>query len=152
VRASTASEGALENRAQSLSLGGGKALDLCGRLVETLKETLALLPSVGCEHHLFHPPIPRVGAALDQPTRLQSVDDARDVRRIAVESLGYATHRDGCLRVEPFEYLTLSLGQAELGGHRRKAPSFGAEHLKQQRPNLGCRGFHADILLDFLDR
>ena len=107
---------------------------------------------MGCEDHLFHPSIPRVGAALDQPARLQSVDDAGDVRRIAVEGLGYATHRDGGLGIEQLEYLTLSLGQAELGGHRRKAPSFGAEHLKQQRPNLGGRGFHADILLDFLDR
>jgi len=86
---------------------------------------------MGCEDHLFHPSIPRVGAALDQPARLQSVDDAGDVRRIAVESLGYATHRYGRLRVEPFEYLTLSFGQAELGGYGRKAPSLSAEHLKE---------------------
>jgi len=36
VLAPTASEGALEHRAQSLSLGGGKRLDLRWRLVETL--------------------------------------------------------------------------------------------------------------------
>jgi citrate synthase len=110
------------------------------RLLEALGEALADLgAALGDGEHL-HAPVVRRAAALDEAAVLEAVDDARDVRVVAVQGVGELAHRDRPVGIEDAEGADLRRRELELGRDGEEAAARGVEQLVHERPGLAGRG------------
>ena len=69
----------------------------------------------------------------------QAVDDARDVRVVAVQRVGELAHRDRPVGVEDAERADLWGREVELGRDGEEAATGGVEQLVHERPGLAGR-------------
>jgi len=81
------------------------------------------------------PILVRRGAA-HQPLRLEPIDQAGDVRRVAAQAVGELPHRDRLVGFEQAQHVALRRRQLELGGQRRDLRVLGERELDEQLPGV----------------
>jgi len=80
------------------------------------REAVAQGAALCGEHYVLHSAVRRMRLTLDETARLQSVDQPRDVRRVALEPTGKLAHRHGTIELQLAERKGLRRRQLELGG------------------------------------
>src|SRR5439155_3431791 len=125
-----------EQVAQQHLLLGREALERLGRLLHARLDAAAqVLAGLGDDEHL-HAAVVGGRPPLDEPARLEAVDDAGDVRVVAGKRLGELAHRQRVLGIERLERPELGGREVELRGDGQKARALRGEKLGDERPSL----------------
>ncbi len=97
--------------------------DLFGGLGHHAQHALAKLETRRGEPESLHAAVVRRVPPLDEPARLEAIDDAGDVRRVAVHQAGEVAHRHWPGSLEQPEHVRLHESQIELLERVEKPPS-----------------------------
>ena len=148
--------GAAHDVAQRQLIGLGQAGERLRGRVEALAQPRAQLgAAVGHDEHL-HAAVVLGRVALDEAAVLEAVDDARDVRVVAVQRARELAHRAGLRGVQMAQRHDLRRRQFELGCDREEAAPVGPEQLRHQAPGLRrgalCSSGHAPMVLIWINR
>ncbi len=93
----------------------------------------------GVEHESLHPAIVRRTPTFHEAARLEPVDDARDIRRVALERVGQIAHRDRLRALEHPQHVRLHERQVELLERADQPAAVPHREPERDRPRLAGR-------------
>ncbi len=124
-------------------LVGGETLKAPGRSPHAGQHPFAQPPSGGGQDDVLHAPVFRARLAGDESPRLESVNEAGDVRVVAREERGELGHRQG--RIQLKQGSGLRRVKVKRGGGDEKSPPMLSKEGAEQFPDLSRRLHRADV-------
>src|SRR5262249_48283246 len=131
---------AAEDRAERREVAGREARDGFGGLGHPGHDPRPDLRPARREPDHPDTSVVRACRPLDEPPRLQAVDDAGDVRGVAPEPLDDPAHGHPRTRLHEPQHVTLGLGELEFRGHLRQPGALPHPEVEQQLPPLAGPG------------